>query len=728
MDTPSLNDNTLPMDTSEDNTALDWNSEEGYDEDDVPTLGDHGPIIPPVQQILPKRYNLKCWVCGTECRRPQDVNRHFDDFHSEPKQCPQPECDKIFVGERRIRNHLGSAHDITTNLSSLRIMLQQARKDAPGPSQIQPTSSPSHQTATATTSSGVQPFGNLQSATECLAPSDPIPTPPFVVTEAVSKVYYKGLPSKPPLIATTRPGPFEDPTGPEAYTVLKELRVLGNHPLAEVWDVGLADNLCRELDTKCVNWTSLDALRIVNAGESSGPAIVWVGVELGSLSFEEGCVVAFNCRPIIDSYGIRDYHVEIRESRVMRLSGDSLFFDPVLVSDPTFSVRDPFTATLGIPISTKNRPWSEGTGGFYLSAGGSDEDIYLVTARHVVLPIDEPNKNYERRNKSSPREDVIVLGTECFKDWVKAIERDIKGQKFAIDRAKNRFASVDADDPDLKSHRERRDATHDFQKATEALEALSGLRHNIVTHWGAEEKRVFGELVWAPPIDFSTEPGEFTLDLAVIKIDTGKLDKNNYRGNTINIGNKPSPEEFMEKVYLHGTSPTSFKFPPDNLVKLQDTVPERDLTNPLMLDLNSDPCLVVFKNGAKSGTTIGKANTVSSYTRTYFSGQERGWQSREWPVIPTDNESGAFSKKGDSGSCVADAFSRIGGIVIGGASSGTESSDVTYVTPISFIMKVLRGTKRFKDAHLNPEPPKGTPGKRSNDSDTNLRETQRRKR
>ena len=45
-------------------------------------------------------------------------------------------------------------------------------------------------------------------------------------TAALSNVYYKGLPSEPPLIATTKPGPFEDPSGPEAYSVLKELKVL----------------------------------------------------------------------------------------------------------------------------------------------------------------------------------------------------------------------------------------------------------------------------------------------------------------------------------------------------------------------------------------------------------------------------------------------------------------------------------------------------------------------
>jgi hypothetical protein len=109
--------------------------------------------------------------------------------------------------------------------------------------------------------------------------------------------------------------------------------------------------------------------------------------------------------------------------------------------------------------------------------------------------------------------------------------------------------------------------------------------------------------------------------------------------------------------------------------------------------------LVVFKNGAKTDTTIGKANNVSSFIRTYYVGQ---WaMSREWPVVPTNKDSGAFSTRRDSGSCIVDAFNRVGGILTCG-SGASEFSDVTYVTPITFIMKVLHKTKRFQHVHLNP--------------------------
>ncbi|KAF9517858.1 hypothetical protein BS47DRAFT_449226 [Hydnum rufescens UP504] len=531
---------------------------------------------------------------------------------------------------------------------------------------------------------------DLPSATERLTMTEPTP---FVVTKTLSDIYYRGLPSKPPLIATTRPGPFDFPTGPEAHPILKELRPLGDHPLVSAWDYGLADRLRRGLNTMCVNWTSIDALRIAEVGQSSSLVIVWIGVEFGALSFKEGSIVALECRKFIDTYGIHDYHVEIRESRVMRQVGNR-FLDPVVFPDPTFSTRNPYTATLGIPISAKDRPWAEGTGGFYVSAGGDDKAIYLVTARHVVLPLDD-NKEYERKNERKTREDVMVLGTSAFNNKLAVIDYEIKGHEVAITDAKERIELVeDMDDPMLA-----REAEQDLQKAERGLEALGAFHHEIATQWEGREKRVFGKLAWAPPIVFSTDPGQYTLDLAVIKIDVGKLDANNYRGNTINIGNKYTRQEFMDRVYLHPTSPTSFKFPVNRLVILQGQVPESALLKPPMLDADGESCLIVFKNGAMTDTTIGKANHVVSFIRTDLAGQYK--ESREWPVIPINKASGAFSAKGDSGSCVADVFGRVGGILTSG--SGTiDSSDVTYVTPISFIMKVLHETKRFQHAHLNP--------------------------
>ncbi|CUS09500.1 unnamed protein product [Tuber aestivum] len=484
---------------------------------------------------------------------------------------------------------------------------------------------------------------------------------PFLVDDVLSKVYYKGLPSQPPLIATTKPGPFEPPTGPEAYTIPKEL----------------------SLTAMAINWSSLDVLHITSVGELSGPPIVWIGVEFGALSFQEGSAVAINYHTVIKSYGIHDYYVEIRESRIM-------FFNPVSVDHPIFTACAPYTATLGIPIAPNNRPWIEGTGGFYLSAARSDKNIYLVTARHVVLPVDyHDNKEYYRQNNRRRGEEVLVLGTGAFQKALANIDYEIRCQVL-ITHAKAWIKSTQGiDDPISVIGR---------KEAETRLEGLRALHQEITSHWVAKEKRVIGQLIWAPPITLSTKPGQYTLDLAVIKINPGKLDADNYHGNTINVGTNYPHQQFMDKVYLNYTSPTSFKFPRSRLVKLEAQVPESALVNSPMVDANRDPCLVVFKNGARTGTTLGRANNVSSYTRTYFAGHYQ--ESREWPVYPTDKYSGPFSTKGDSGSCVADAYSPIGGIITGG-SGATDSCDITYVTPISFIMDLLHDTKHFKNAHLN---------------------------
>ncbi|KAH9967656.1 hypothetical protein BGW80DRAFT_1340685, partial [Lactifluus volemus] len=67
----------LTSSTIGDNMTLDSDSEEESDEDDVPTLGDHGPT------------NLKCGLCGRGFHAQKAVTRHFDDVHSEPEQCPR---------------------------------------------------------------------------------------------------------------------------------------------------------------------------------------------------------------------------------------------------------------------------------------------------------------------------------------------------------------------------------------------------------------------------------------------------------------------------------------------------------------------------------------------------------------------------------------------------------------------------------------------------------------
>ncbi|KAH9963414.1 hypothetical protein BGW80DRAFT_1463194 [Lactifluus volemus] len=136
VDTPSLNDF---INISEDNTAVDFDSEVEYDEDedeDPESTGEVDvtyicPTNPAVQQTSPE---CKCVVCGKVFHAQKAITRHFDDVHSEKRKCPQPECAEMIRGKRKLEVHLKNAHKI--------VIPTRTRKRIPkdAPPQVQPTS------------------------------------------------------------------------------------------------------------------------------------------------------------------------------------------------------------------------------------------------------------------------------------------------------------------------------------------------------------------------------------------------------------------------------------------------------------------------------------------------------------------------------------------------------------------------------------------------------------
>jgi hypothetical protein len=123
----------------------------------------------------------------------------------------------------------------------------------------------------------------------------PYPYPPSPVE---ARCFYYGIPSQPRLVARSSTNVWVEPTGPEAYLIPKESRPVGLHPLREIWEATVGLAMVKYLDSKGVKWTSLDPIRMGYAGESSPPAIVWVGVVPGSLFAEDGVEVATHCKSL----------------------------------------------------------------------------------------------------------------------------------------------------------------------------------------------------------------------------------------------------------------------------------------------------------------------------------------------------------------------------------------------------------------------------------------------
>jgi hypothetical protein len=151
-------------------------------------------------------------------------------------------------------------------------------------------------------------------------------------------------------------------------------------------------------------------------------------------------------------------------------------------------------------------------------------------------------------------------------------------------------------------------------------------------------------------------------------------------------------------MYPRTDAQSSFKYPAERLLKLKGILTEDHMRHPDTKDHDGENCLYVIKRGLTTLTTIGRATGILSYAREYFANQTHR-DSIEWAILPYDNDSGAFSKGGDSGSMIASGTGEFGGLLTGG-SSKTESSDITYATPMFWLWLIIKA--KFPDANLYP--------------------------
>lgn len=166
----------------------------------------------------------------------------------------------------------------------------------------------------------------------------------------------------------------------------------------------------------------------------------------------------------------------------------------------------------------------------------------------------------------------------------------------------------------------------------------------------------------------------------------------------------------MKKMYPHADTRAQFTYPPGGLMQLRlgNTATHAELRPPAtpLLDANGEQCLIVVKNGAATGATLGRATGIHipSFVREYTGKGSAASASsavhstsREIAVYPYSSADGAFSAPGDSGAVVADAHGGIVGMITGGAGQGG-AADVTYVSAYAFLDERIR--RVFPHAYL----------------------------
>ncbi|KAF9778736.1 hypothetical protein BJ322DRAFT_1014326 [Thelephora terrestris] len=538
-----------------------------------------------------------------------------------------------------------------------------------------------------TTSLGLSHSGSL-GAGEIPPLKNSSPTPLTPPSETEAYCYYVRLPSRPVLVA--RSGiPWVEPTGPEAYSQDKELHPVGNHPIRGVWEDDLALKIHALLDSMKVKWTSTDVVRIGDAGEPTARVILWIGVTPTSLSGDDGVIVAYKCKGILQEYNINKVNVEIRESVVSLSAGPKLLTSASnYFSDPIADVREPLTTTLGLPICAQSTPWVEGTGGFFITEGENTERLLLVTARHVILPQDKnENKHFEFKDDDQNRCNVTLFGDVAFSNYLKSIKHESRLNGFSAEYRETCIRG--AEEKNDRAACDKRQ--NELDEIKEAAERLKTLHQDVLNGWATPENRILGHVILSPPINFgvgSSSEG-YTEDWAVIEIDASKIDTSNFDGNAVDLGNRISPGAFSLMMSPIRQEPRSFQYPFDRLLRLKGTIPDEEMRHPTAVDKNNHRSLTVIKRGSTTGLTVGHANNVCSYAR-YCYEDDNPRTSKEWAILPFDYQSRAFSEKGDSGAVIIDGHGRIGGLLTGGTGKDASSLDITYATPISFLLKRMQ--------------------------------------
>jgi hypothetical protein len=513
-------------------------------------------------------------------------------------------------------------------------------------------------------------------------------TGPYVPSDVERKYYFYGLPTMSPLVARSGSDVWMPPTGPEAYLDPKELAPLGKHRLDAVFDDIVGPAMVSYLQNKQVQCNSIHPLRIGFAGQASPPAVMLVGVDPDSLSPELGIEIALHCRSILLSNDIDDMHVEIRESKVT--SAASLY-KPAISANPAAVLREPFSTSLGIPISPAKTPWVEGTGAFIFIDNNRPGIPLLLTARHVLFnPDEEKNELYVfREGTGQPRRHVMLLGTDAFMTRVNEIEASIGAKNLIVKQLNSRLKAADEMEDEEDAEAEREAVASKMAEAETAITAFNKLLADVKRDWQDEKTRIIGHVLYSPPIRLSDGEDGFTEDWAVVQLDPKMISKLNFIGNLIDVGSV-AVDDLTSWMYPNPANPHSFEYPGDRFHKCVGMVSDQEMykPDPSTQDQDNDPTIMVLMNGNTSRLSVGRLNTIRPFVRTYFKGVP-GAMSREIAVLPRNSKSGPFSKRGDSGSGVVDAKGRFCGVLTGGDGT-SDLSDITFITSINFIVKRLQ--------------------------------------
>ncbi|KAK7470057.1 hypothetical protein VKT23_001495 [Stygiomarasmius scandens] len=543
---------------------------------------------------------------------------------------------------------------------------------------------------------------------------------PHDVPKLEAYLYYAGLsgPSGrgPRLIYRTSSDKFVPPDGPDAYRRLMKLRTVPeNHKLGKdgLWD-RIRTEVVKLLDQRGIQLSSVDLVRftwieknndqedqadqedqedkedqedeedeededninyddiapvkpVVDGTVYITPVTIWVGVMPDTTTGEQAYNSSRDILDLLKQYNITDVDVAYRESEVKCLDGPKLLA-PVSDLDPLKDIIDSLALL-----------------GFTFKVG---EDLYAVTARHVLFKDNEANVEYNY--VAGPKKEVIVMGPSAFTNHLAFLQSTIGTLLDTAEYMKARAAHLTAlvEGGGSRAEQSALELLETQEQLTKTQTKIDALKAHFVTvnkKWGKAKDRVIGHVVWAPPLSVATPPYQYTKDVCVIKLDKGKF--RHFKRNVLSLGPEISPANFKKLMYdRFDDGPHEFVYPPEGLFELRGILTQEEIRTPNNKTPQGDPIRRVIKRGFTTLTTVGGLSGFLSHIRLYFA--TGNIDSVQVAIHPHNNGSGPFSRGGDSGSVIVDALGRFVALLTGGTGK-TDLSDITFGTPMYWLWPLI---------------------------------------
>ncbi|KEP49280.1 hypothetical protein V565_103710 [Rhizoctonia solani 123E] len=421
---------------------------------------------------------------------------------------------------------------------------------------------------------------------------------------------------------------------------------------------------------------------------------IWVGVAPDTLTAAVAFEVTKDIRAFLDGLNVTNIDIAYRETLPKSSPGHGPALFPIIEDgEPLKEVIENVSVALSLPISGL-KTTMQCTMGPYFHVGNR---LLAVTARHNVFRPEASNAEY-RYNASRPKKDVVLMGNPAFTNYLVSIQAHI-GTLLetveSINRKINTLTIRVRDGVNIPESQIKLDENvAELGKIRTKIDVFKAFYVDIKKGWSKIKRRVIGYVVWAPPIGVGVAPHQYTRDLCVVELYKDRF--MHLIGNVLSLG--PEYTSFKLKGLLHECDnvPSGFKYPEDGLLRLQGILTAEQVKNPETKNLQGNPFRRVLKRGFTTNTTVGTVTRYMSFVRKYF--PTGNLESIELPIIPHENETGTFSKGGDSGSTIVSPHGEFVSLLTGGTNKGTGGSDITYSTMFEWVWELVLA--EFPDANL----------------------------